>query len=76
LFAGRRIASVNGIATPDLDRFVSVVRGLGDGESVRIETVSFNNVPEVITLELDEHYWPADELVRTGTDWQRLPLMP
>jgi S1-C subfamily serine protease len=75
LFAGRRIAAVNGIETPDLDRFIEVVRDLGDRESVRLETVTFNNVPEVITLELDLHYWPADELVRAGTEWIRLPLM-
>ena len=74
LLAGRRIVAINGVPTPSLDRFVEVVRELGDVESVRLETVSFNNVPEVITLEPDEQYWPAHELRRVGREWQRLPL--
>jgi S1-C subfamily serine protease len=74
LLAGRRISAVNGIPTPSLDRFVEVVRELGDVESVRLEAVSFNNVPEVITLEPDEQYWPAHELRRVGSEWQRLAL--
>jgi len=76
LFAGRRIAAVNGIETSDLDSFVEAVRGLGDGAAVRINAVSFNNVPEVVTLELDQHYWPAEELRRVGNVWQRLSLTP
>lgn len=74
LLAGRRISAVNGVPTPSLDRFVEVVRELGNAESVRLEAVSFNNVPEVITLEPDEQYWPAHELRRVGSEWQRLPL--
>jgi len=75
LVAGRRISAVNGIPTPDLDSFVAAVSELGDGASVRLEAVSFNNVPEVITLELDEQYWPGQEILRVGNEWQRLPLM-
>jgi S1-C subfamily serine protease len=76
LFAGRRIAAVNGVATPDLDSFIAAVRVLGDGDAVRLDTMSFNNVPEVVTLELDEHFWPAHELRRVGDAWQRLLLNP
>jgi S1-C subfamily serine protease len=76
LLAGRRILAVNGEPTPDLDRFVEVIRGLDDTESVRLNAVTFNNVPEVITLELDEHYWPKHELRRNGNEWERLPLAP
>ena len=76
LLAGRRVVAVNGQPTPDLDRFVEVIRGLDASESVRLNAVSFNNVPEVITLELDEHYWPTHEIRRVGNDWQRRPLDP
>jgi S1-C subfamily serine protease len=76
LFAGRRISAVNGIPTPDLNRFVEVVSGLTDDQSVRLNATSFNNVPEVITLELDSHYWPAYEIRRVGKEWRRLPLEP
>ena len=71
LFAGRRIVSVDGQATPDLDRFVAAVNGLGDRESVRLNTVTGNGVPQVITLRLDNHYWPAYEVRREGQQWQR-----
>jgi S1-C subfamily serine protease len=74
LFAGRRVVAVDGEPTPDLDRFVAVVRQIGDGESVRLNTVSWNNVPQVITLKLDEQYWPSYELVRRGNEWVRSPL--
>jgi len=76
LFAGRRINAVNGVPTPDLDSFIAVVRGLGDGSAVRLNTMSFNEIPEVITLELDEHYWPGYELRRNGKQWERISFMP
>ena len=76
LFAGRRIFAVNGVPTPNLDAFVEAVRGLDSEQSIRLNAVTFNNVPEVITLELDEHYWPAHELVRNGSGWQRRLLDP
>jgi S1-C subfamily serine protease len=71
LFAGRRVVAVDGNPTPDLDRFLAAVTGLADGESVRLNTVSWNNVPEVITLKLDQQYWPSYELRRTGGVWDR-----
>ena len=74
LFAGRRIVAVDGQPTPDLDRFVAAVGGLDHGESVRLNTVSWNNVPEVITLKLDNNYWPSYELRRDNDDWRRFRL--
>lgn len=74
LYAGRRIVAVNGRPTPDLERFVAAVGGLEDGESVRLNTVTWNEVPEVITLEVDEQYWPAEQLVRERDAWSRSPI--
>jgi len=74
LFAGRRIVSVNGEPTPDLDRFLASVSGLADRDSVRLNTVTWNNVPEVITLKLDKHYWPSYELLSDGQEWRRYSL--
>ena len=74
LFAGRRIVAVDGQPTADLDQFVAAVNGLPDGSSVRINTVTWNNVPEVITLELDEQYWPSYQLARDEHNWIRSPL--
>jgi S1-C subfamily serine protease len=74
LFAGRRIVAVDGEPTPDLESFVRVATSLGDKESVRLNTVTFNEVPEVITMKLDPQYWPSYELVRDGYEWRRQAL--
>jgi S1-C subfamily serine protease len=74
LYAGRRIVAIDGQPTPDLDRFIEVIKGLGNREAVRLNTVNWNDVPEVITLELDRQYWPSYELVRDGYDWRRVSL--
>jgi len=65
LYPGRRILEVDGTPTPDLDSFLKVVTGRPDRSSVRLKTITWNNAPEVITLKLDKHYWPAYELTRT-----------
>jgi pro-apoptotic serine protease NMA111 len=71
---GRRIVEVDGLPTPDLDAFLKVVAGRPDRSSVRLRTLSWNNVPEVITLKLDRHFWPTSEIVRTTTGWDRRTL--
>lgn len=74
LFAGRRIVAVDGEPTPDLDSFVRVAKAIGEKDSVRLNTVSLNDVPEVITLKLDPEYWPSYELRRDGYEWRRTEL--
>jgi pro-apoptotic serine protease NMA111 len=75
LYPGRRIVEVDGVPTPNLDSFLKVVTGRPDRSSVRLKTLTWNNAPEVITLKLDKHYWPAYELTRTGTGgWARRAL--
>src|SRR5271163_4869118 len=55
LYAGRRITEVNGQPTPDLDAFINAVRGKPDRASLRLKTVSWNGMTDVITLKLDNH---------------------
>jgi pro-apoptotic serine protease NMA111 len=74
LFPGRRIVEVDGQATPDLDAFLRVVSGRPDRSSLRLRTLSWNNVPEVITLKLDRHYWPTSEIRRSAQGWDRRAL--
>jgi S1-C subfamily serine protease len=74
LFPGRRIVEVDGIRTPDLDTFLKVVTGRPDRASVRLRTITWNNAPEVITLKLDKHYWPAYELRNGASGWVRRAL--
>jgi S1-C subfamily serine protease len=74
LFAGRRIVEVDGQPTPDLDAFIAAVRGRPDRSAMRLKTVTWNGTTEVITLKLDNHYWPAYELRRGPTGWDRRPI--
>jgi hypothetical protein len=39
-----------------------------------LKTVTWNGAVEVITLKLDNQYWPAYEIRRIGDGWQRLPI--
>ncbi len=74
LWAGRRITEVDGIPVADLDAFIRAVSGRPDDASLRLKTVSWNDSIEIITLRLDQHYWPAYELRRTETGWKRIPI--
>jgi len=75
LYPGRRIMEVDGVPTPDLDTFIKTVTGRPDRSSVRLKTITWNNAPEVITLKLDKHYWPAYELTRSADGhWTRQAL--
>jgi S1-C subfamily serine protease len=74
LYPGRRIVEVDGVPTPDLDAFLGAVTGRPDRSSLRLKTITWNNAPEVITLKLDKHYWPAYELTHTASGWERKSL--
>jgi S1-C subfamily serine protease len=71
LYAGRRIIEVDGIATPDMDRFLEIVANRADRESVRLTTVTWNNAIDVLTLKLDQTYWPAYEILYDSEGWHR-----
>ena len=74
LYAGRRIVAVNGEPTPDLKTFIQVAKTIDSRKSVRLNTLTWNDVPEVITMKLDPEYWPAYELRREGYTWHRYDL--
>ena len=74
LWAGRRIVAVDDTATLNLQDFVDTVSSKDDQESVRLKTVSWNGAEQVITLKLDNQYWPAYEIRHTDDGWQRAPI--
>ena len=71
LWAGRRIVRVDDTETPDLQSFIDAVADKADQTSVRLKTVTWNGAVEIITLKLDNQYWPAYEIRRTEDGWQR-----
>ncbi|HWY93711.1 MAG TPA: trypsin-like peptidase domain-containing protein [Steroidobacteraceae bacterium] len=70
LWAPRRIVEVDGQPTPDLDAFLAAVAGKPDRTAVLLKTLTWNNAVEVITLKLDQHYWPTYDLRRTEAGWE------
>jgi len=72
LWAGRRVVEVNETPTPDLQAFIDAVKGIKHRESVRLKTVTWNGTAEVITLKIDNQYWPAYEIRRTEDGWRRI----
>ena len=74
LWAGRRIVEVDDIATPDLQTFLGVVGRKRDQASVRLKTITWNDAIEVITLKLDNQYWPAYEIRKTEDGWRRFDI--
>jgi hypothetical protein len=55
-----------------LDAFIRNVAGRDDNSSLRLRTVTWNGSVEVITLKLDNQYWPMYELRRTAEGWKRI----
>jgi S1-C subfamily serine protease len=72
LWAGRRVVEVNELATPNLQAFIDAVKNIEHRESVRLKTVTWNGTEDVITLKLDNQYWPAYEIRRDDDGWKRI----
>ncbi len=72
----RRILAVDGIETPDLDRFLEVVQDKPNRGPVRLRIVDLDGKVEVLTLKLDLEFWPTYELMRGAEGWTRTRLEP
>jgi hypothetical protein len=46
----------------------------GNRDAVRLTTVTWNNQLEVLTLKLDDTYWPAWQISWQDDAWQRTNL--
>ncbi|KAJ1723107.1 hypothetical protein LPJ61_005862, partial [Coemansia biformis] len=56
------ITHVNGVSTPDIDTFESVVRTCPDNTYARVKVVSFDLEPSVLSIKTCYHYWPTSSL--------------
>ncbi|TPX34042.1 hypothetical protein SmJEL517_g03183 [Synchytrium microbalum] len=75
------IVSVNDMPTPNLDEFVKVIilvkAKLGETGYCRVKTISFDLVPAVLSIKLNERYFPSCEFVKddsTNSGWRTNPL--
>lgn len=68
----RRITAVNGESVDSLDAFLAKVSTLSDGDTVQLTTLRLDDQESILTLQLDTHYWPTYEIVRTEDGWRRV----
>jgi S1-C subfamily serine protease len=73
LAAGARIVEVDGEAVANLDAFLAAVENKADREAVRLTLVAWNESRQVITLKLDNFYWPTRE-IKYADSWQTAVL--
>ncbi|AWB65259.1 hypothetical protein C2869_01820 [Saccharobesus litoralis] len=72
VFPVRRIIEVDGQTIATVDDFIKAVKDKKHRQAVRIKTMDTNNKPAVITLKMDNLYWPFYELRKTGDTWQQI----
>ncbi|KAI1735760.1 Pro-apoptotic serine protease NMA111 [Xylaria scruposa] len=69
------ITHVNGKPTPDLKTFLEAVIKIPDNTYFRIRAMTFDNVPWVVTMKKNEHYFPMMEWIKDGSEpcgWKRI----
>lgn len=64
------ITHVNGTSTPDLDSFVTEVSKIPDNTYFRLRVVTFYNIPRVVTMKTDNHYFGILQYVNGPTGWE------
>ena len=45
-----------------------------DRSSLRLRTISWNGEPNMVTLKLDNKYWPPFEIKKSNKEWKRNPV--
>ncbi|KAI9772795.1 MAG: hypothetical protein M1839_002296 [Geoglossum umbratile] len=69
------ILAVNGVQTLDLDSFLKEVSKIPDNTYFRVRVRTFDNIPFVITIKKNEHYFPTMEFVADAAEpsgWRRI----
>lgn len=58
------VTHVNNISAPDLSAFLAEIKKIEDNEYFRLTLKTLNDVPLVVTMKKNEHYFPTIELTR------------
>ena len=72
----RRVVSVDGQPTPDLQTFAAAVVDKASGDPVRLTTVDLKGRKRMITMKADTDYWPLVSLSHGDGGWTRTPVQP
>ncbi|CZT09993.1 related to C.jejuni serine protease [Rhynchosporium agropyri] len=69
------VTHVNGKSTPDLQAFLKAVIDIPDNTYFRLKAMTFDNVPWVITMKKNDHYFPTMEWIKDPAEesgWKRV----
>ena len=72
LKAGLSIIAVDDIPTPNLDIFKKIVMKKTSNDSIKLNVVSWNGSHSVVTLKLNNKYWPSYEISQEENIWKRI----
>jgi len=72
VYAMQRIVEIDGQPIETTEDFVKAVKGKQHQTSVLIKTLDFNNNSNVITLKIDNNYWPFYEMKYQNGHWQKV----
>ena len=71
LNAGLSIIEVDDNPISDLDDFKESIRSKRINDTIKLGALSWNGSKSVITMKLNNRYWPAYEIKRNGYEWDR-----
>ena len=71
LNAGLSVVEVDDTPISDLDDFKESIRSKKINDTIKLGTLSWNGSKNVITMKLNNRYWPAYEIKRNGYEWDR-----
>ncbi|RKF77921.1 Pro-apoptotic serine protease NMA111 [Golovinomyces cichoracearum] len=69
------VTHVNGKPTKDIEDFLKVVIPIPDNTYFRVRAMTFDNVPWVITMKKNDHYFPTTEWIKNPSEpsaWSRI----
>ncbi|TAQ91300.1 hypothetical protein B7494_g376 [Chlorociboria aeruginascens] len=69
------VTHVNGKSTPDLESFLKAVVQIPDNTYFRLKAMTFDNVPWIITIKKNDHYFPTMEWIKDPSEssgWRRI----
>ncbi len=71
---GLLITKIDEHPTPDLDSLIEVIQGKKDRDSVKLTVLDMKGKTRVITLQLNNNFWPMAQITNTGNGWRRTEL--
>lgn len=72
VYAMRQITEIDGVPIKNMDDFLIHVKDKQHKDTVIIKTLDFNNTSEVVSLSVDNNYWPFYELKYSNDEWKRI----